>query len=81
MFYSKLAKGGFRGAFSFADPTFYFTLTCRSPALTDNYYSEFKLAPYQTISEHLGQGLRCIIKVPFKIKQIKISYPIRLCII
>ena len=81
MFYSKLARGGFRGAFSVADPAFCFTLTCRSPALTDNYYPEIRLARYQTISEHLGQGLRFIVMVSVKTEQIKISYPIRLCII
>ena len=44
-------------AFSIADLTFNFTLTCRSPALTGNHYSEYKLFLYQTISEHREQGV------------------------
>ena len=43
--------------FPFADLTFNFTLTCRSPALTGNHYSEYQLFLYQTISEHREQGL------------------------
>ena len=33
------------------------TLTCRSPALTGNYYSDYQLFLYQTITEHREQGL------------------------
>ena len=40
-----------------ADVIFNFTLTCRSPALTGNHYSEYQLFLYQTISEHREQGL------------------------
>ena len=43
--------------FSIADLTFNFTLTCRSPALTGNYYSDYQLFLYQTITEHREQGL------------------------
>ena len=38
--------------FSIADLTFNFTLTCRSPALSGNHYSDYQLFLYQTISEH-----------------------------
>tara|TARA_Y100000589_G_scaffold316794_1_gene341988 strand:+ start:48 stop:248 length:201 start_codon:yes stop_codon:yes gene_type:complete len=40
-----------------ADVVFNFTLTCRSPALTGNHYSDYQLLLYQTISEHREQGL------------------------
>ena len=40
-----------------ADVVFKFTLTCRSPALSGNYYSEYQLFLYQTITEHREQGL------------------------
>ena len=43
--------------FSIADLTFNFTLTCRSPALTGNYYSDYQLFLYQTISEHREKGM------------------------
>ena len=43
--------------FSVADLTFNFTLTCHSPALTGNYYSDYQLFLYQTITEHREQGL------------------------
>ena len=33
------------------------TLTCRSPALTGNHYSEYQLFLHQTISEHREQGM------------------------
>ena len=55
--HSTVAKGRCRGGFSIADLTFNFTLTCRSPALTGNHYSEYQLFLYQTISEHREQGL------------------------
>ena len=57
IFYSTVAKGRCRGAFSIADLTFNFTLTCRSPALTGNYYSDYQLFLYQTILEHREQGM------------------------
>jgi hypothetical protein len=44
-------------ASSTADLTFNFTLTCCSPALTGNHYSEYQLFLYQTISEHREQGM------------------------
>ena len=40
-----------------ADVIFNFTLQCRSPALTNNHYSEYQLFLYQTISEHREQGM------------------------
>ena len=43
--------------FSIADLTFNFSLTCRSPALSGNHYSEYQLFLYQTINEHREQGL------------------------
>ena len=42
---------------SISELTFNFTLTCRSPALTGNYYSDYQLFLYQTITEHREQGL------------------------
>ena len=44
-------------ALSITDPTFNFTLTCRSPALTGNYYSDYQLFLYQTITERREQGM------------------------
>ena len=55
--YSTVTKGRCRGALSHSDLTFNFTLTCRSPALTGNHYSEYQLFLYQTISEHQEQGM------------------------
>ncbi len=43
--------------FSIADLTFNFTLTCRSPALSGNHYSDYQLFLYQTISEHREKGM------------------------
>ena len=40
-----------------ADVVFKFTLTCRSPALTGSYYSDYQLFLYQTISEHREKGM------------------------
>jgi hypothetical protein len=45
------------GEFFTADLTFNFTLTCRSPALIGNYYSDYQLFLYQTISEHREKGM------------------------
>ena len=55
--YSTVVKGRCRGALSHSDLTFNFTLTCRSPALTGNYYSDYQLFLYQTISERREQGM------------------------
>ena len=44
-------------ALSITDLTFNFTLTCRSPALIGNHYSEYQLFLYQTISKHREQGM------------------------
>ncbi len=44
-------------AFLPADVVFKFALTCRSPALTGNYYSDYQLFLYQTISEHREKGM------------------------
>ena len=52
-----VAKGRCNEGFSVADLTFNFTLTCHSPALTGNYYSDYELFLYQTITEHREQGL------------------------
>ena len=52
-----MVKGRFRGALSHSDLTFNFTLTCGSPALTGNYYSDYQLFLYQTILEHREQGM------------------------
>jgi len=43
--------------FSIADLNFNFTLTCRSPALYGNHYSDYQLFLYQTISEHRKKGM------------------------
>ena len=43
--------------FSVANLTFNFTLTCRSPALYGNHYSEYQLFIYQTIYEHREKGM------------------------
>ena len=39
-----------------ADVVFKFTLTCRSPALTGNYYSEYQFFLYETITEQRKKG-------------------------
>ena len=57
MYYSTVAVVRCNAGFSVADLTFNFTLTCRSPALTGNHYSEYQLFLYQTISEHREQGM------------------------
>ena len=56
-YYSTVAKGRCNAGFSIADLTFNFTITYRSPALTGNYYSDYQLFLYQTITEHREQGL------------------------
>ena len=55
--YSTVAFVRCNAEFSFADLTFNFTLTCRSPALYGNHYSEYQLFLYQTISEHREKGM------------------------
>ena len=40
-----------------ADVTFNFSITYRSPALSGNYYSDYQLFLYQTISEHREKGM------------------------
>ena len=40
-----------------ADVVFKFTLTCRSPALSGNHYSDYQLFLYQSISEHREKGI------------------------
>ena len=47
-------KGGERYV---ADVIFKFTITCRSPALFGNYYSEYQLFLHQTISEYREKGM------------------------
>ena len=54
--YSTLAKGRCKGVVGFADVTFNFSITYRSPALTGNHYSEYQLFLYQTISQHREKG-------------------------
>ena len=39
-----------------ADVLFKFTLTCHSPALTCNYYSDYQFFLYQTITEQREKG-------------------------
>ena len=46
-----------KGVFSPTDLTFNFTLTCRSPALSGNHYSDYQLFLYQTIFEHREKGM------------------------
>ena len=40
-----------------ADVTFNYSITYRSPALSGNYYSDYQLFLYQTISEHREKGM------------------------
>ena len=46
-----------KGVVGFADVTFNFSIAYRSPVLTGNYYSDYQLFLYQTITEHREQGL------------------------
>ena len=55
--YSTVAKGRCKGVVGFADVTFNFSIAYRSPALTGNYYSDYQLFLYQTISEHREKGM------------------------
>ena len=52
-----MAKERCKGVVGFADVTFDFSITYRSPALTGNYYSDYQLFLYQTISEHREKGM------------------------
>ena len=56
LIYSTVAKGRCNEGFPVADLTFNFTLTCHSPALTGNYYFDYQLFLYQTITEHREKG-------------------------
>ena len=40
-----------------ADVTFNYSITYRSPALSGNYYSDYQLFLYQTISAHREKGM------------------------
>ena len=55
--YSTVAKGRCKGVVGFADVTFNFSITYRSPTLTGNHYSDYQLFLYQTISEHREKGM------------------------
>ena len=55
--YSTVSFVRCKGGRYIADVIFNFNLTCRSPALTGNHYSEYQLFLYQTISEHREQGM------------------------
>ena len=57
MIYSTVAFVRCNDALFPADVVFNFTLTCRSPALTGNHYSEYQLFLYQTISVRREQGM------------------------
>ena len=57
IFYSTVAFVRCNDAFLPADVVFKFTLNCRSPALTGNYYSDYQLFLYQTISEYREKGM------------------------
>ena len=46
-----------KGVVGFADVTFDFSIAYRSPALSGNYYSNYQLLLYQTITEHREQGM------------------------
>ena len=57
IFYYTVAFVRCNDAFLPADVVFKFTLTCRSPALSGNHYSDYQLFLYQTISEHREKGM------------------------
>ena len=46
-----------KGVVGFADVTCNFSIAYRSPVLTGNYYSDYQLFLYQTISEHREKGM------------------------
>jgi len=47
----------YEGVVRFANVTFNFSITYRSPALTGNHYSDYQLFLYQTIFEHQEKGM------------------------
>ena len=55
--YSTVSFVWCNGALFKADVTFNFSITYRSPALSGNYYSDYQLFLYQTISEHREKGM------------------------
>ena len=55
--YSTVAKEQYKGLVGFADVTFDFSITYRSPALSGKHYSEYQLFLYRTISEYIEQGM------------------------
>ena len=48
---------GCKGVVGFADVTFNLSIAYRYPVLTGNYFSDYQLLLYQTISEHLEKGM------------------------
>ena len=56
MIYSTVAFVRCNDALFTADVVFKFTLTCRSPALTSNYYSVYQFFLYETITEQREKG-------------------------
>ena len=46
-----------KGVVGFADVTFDFSIAYRFPAISGNYYSNYQLFLYQTITEHREQGM------------------------
>ena len=56
MIYSTVAFVRCNDALFPADVDFKFTLTCRSPALTGNYYSDYQFFLYETITEQRKEG-------------------------
>ena len=46
-----------KGVVGFADVTFNFSIAYRLPAISGNYYSDYQLFLYQTITEHREQGM------------------------
>ena len=56
-YYSTVSVVRYEGVVGFADVTLNFSITCRSPALTGNHYSDYQLILYQTISGHLEKGM------------------------
>ena len=57
MIYSTVSFVWCKRVFSQSDLTFNFTITYRSPALSGNYYSDYQLFLYQTISQHREKGM------------------------
>ena len=56
MIYSTVAFVRCNDALFPADVVFKFTLTCRSPALTGNYYSVYQFFLYETINKQREKG-------------------------